>query len=444
MTGVLAEKIGAAIVHLEHRYYSKSSPFSDLTTANLTHLTLSNVISDGTNFANNVHLPFVQNGTKSNAADVPWVLIGLSYAGNVAAWTASVQPGTFWAYHASSAPVQAILDYWQYWLPVQKGMPANCSKDVSLVIDFMDKIWANGTTEEKEDLKAKFGMTGREPYDVGVALATAPSRWQGIALANKFHPFYRWCDYIENALTTFNGTVKYPTNFTAGPEGVGLQKALQGYATWFKTWKLPGFCEKSFKYYEGRYNTECFDNMNASNPMFKDISVRNQAKRQWKWLLCNEPFGAWQNGAPSNRPSLVSRTMTLENKLRMCDHYFPPGPNGETYGLARGKTAEQVNLYTGGWNLAANTTRVSFANGEHDPWIHESVSSDFRPGGPLASSKQAPVFMVPGGFHGTEMLSANSRVNNGVKVVRDQIVQQLAEWVAEWPGYARNHSMATD
>lgn len=36
---------------------------------------------------------------------------GGSYSGALAAWTESTAPGTFWAYHASSAPVEAIYDY---------------------------------------------------------------------------------------------------------------------------------------------------------------------------------------------------------------------------------------------------------------------------------------------------------------------------------------------
>ena len=59
--------------------------------------------------------------------------MGGSYSGALSAWTESVAPGTFWAYLASSAPVEAISNYWAYFLPVQEGMPKNCSKDVNLV-----------------------------------------------------------------------------------------------------------------------------------------------------------------------------------------------------------------------------------------------------------------------------------------------------------------------
>lgn len=38
-------------------------------------------------------------------------MVGGSYSGALTAWTESVAPGTFWAYHATSAPVEAIYDY---------------------------------------------------------------------------------------------------------------------------------------------------------------------------------------------------------------------------------------------------------------------------------------------------------------------------------------------
>lgn len=44
----------------------------------------------------------------------PWILVGGSYSGAQAGWVAATLPGTFWAYHASSAPVEAIWDYVNY------------------------------------------------------------------------------------------------------------------------------------------------------------------------------------------------------------------------------------------------------------------------------------------------------------------------------------------
>lgn len=85
-------------------------------------------------------------------------MMGGSYAGSLSAWTESVSPGTFWAYHSSSAPVEAIDDYWQYFVPVEKAMARNCSSDVSNVVEYIDKVFARGSQKEQVALKEKFGL----------------------------------------------------------------------------------------------------------------------------------------------------------------------------------------------------------------------------------------------------------------------------------------------
>ncbi|KAI9687995.1 MAG: hypothetical protein M1820_010347 [Bogoriella megaspora] len=433
-TGVTAQKIGAAVICLEHRYWGTSTPFTEYTTANMSYLTLANSISDLTYFASNVSFPFLDESIKSNAKDVPWLLMGGSYSGNLAAWTESVQPGTFWAYHASSAPVESVSDYYGYFLPVQLGMPSNCSKDVSLVIDYIDGVFANGSAQEVAELKAKFKLQNLQNSDVGAALENGPWLWQSNQFYTNYSGFFQWCDYVENAITTTaNGTTAVSTNFTAGPEGVGLEKALAGYALWWNTVELPGYCE-GYGYFNGTYNTDCLDTFNPSNPLYTDTSLSNEADRQWVWMTCNEPFGYWQDGAPTSRPSIVSRTVTADYWIRQCGLYFPTGPNGETYGIAKGVTEDDVNAYTGGWDLASNATRLVFANGGYDPWRSAGISSDLRPGGPVASTPQAPVNIVPGGFHTSDLVTRNGQVNASVQAVIDNIVNQLAEWVAEWPG----------
>lgn len=110
LTGLFAEAVGGAAVLMEHRYWGNSSPFSVLTTENLTYLTLEQSIKDMTYFARNVQLPFDSNGS-SSALHAPWVMAGGSYSGALTGWVEAVDPGTFWAYYATSAVVEAIGDF---------------------------------------------------------------------------------------------------------------------------------------------------------------------------------------------------------------------------------------------------------------------------------------------------------------------------------------------
>ncbi|KAF2089831.1 serine-type peptidase [Saccharata proteae CBS 121410] len=426
VTGLFAEAIGGAVVMLEHRYWGESSPYDELTTKNLQYLTLANSIADTTYFAKNVVLPFDTNGS-SSATNAPWVFSGGSYSGALSAWTASVDPGTFWAYHASSAVVQTVYDFWQYFEPVQAGMPQNCSSDVSLVVDYMDSILVNGTAAQKKALKTKFGLDGLADADFGAALENGPWLWQSNQFYSGYSDFYIFCDYIEGIYT--NTT----TNSTPSATGVGLTAALENYAQWTKEYLIPDYCA-SYGYWTDPTTLACFDTYNASSPLFTDVTVSNVVDRQWNWFLCNEPFAYWQDGAPATTPSLVSRLVDAAYWQRQCDLFFPP-EGDYTYGSASGKTVEDVNTWTGGWDM--NTTRLIWTNGEFDPWRDSTVSSDYRPQGPLASTVEAPVQVIPAGIHCSDLLAENGEVNEGVQAVIDNEVAQIKAWVEEWPAYKR-------
>lgn len=426
ITGLFGQAIQGAVVMLEHRYWGESSPFDELTVENLQYLTLAQSIADTTYFAKNVVFPFDTNGS-SQATRAPWVFSGGSYSGALSGWVEAVDPGTFWAYHASSAVVEAVSDFWQYFAPIQEGMPQNCSADVSLVIDYVDGVLLNGTAAEKQALKEKFGLGDIEhDADFASALENGPWLWQSNQFYTGYSSFYQFCDYVENAAgTTANATT---TATSPSPSGVGLQKALDGYARWTREILLPDYCS-GYGYWSDPSDLACFDTYNATSPIYTDISVDNAINRQWNWFLCNEPFDFWQDGAPSDRPSIVSRLVTAEYWERQCALFFPP--EGEfTYGHAKGKTVDDVNAYTGGW--FTNTTRLVWTNGQFDPWKDATVSSEFRPGGPLESTAEAPVYVIPSGIHCSDLLAQNGVVNSGVQKVIDAEIAQIAQWVSEY------------
>lgn len=164
LTGKFAQAMGGAVVIMEHRYWGQSSPFEVLTVDNLKYLTLENSIKDNTYFASHFDAPFDTTG-KSTAKDAPWIYTGGSYPGALAGWIANKDPGTFWAYYGTSGVVQAIGDFWQYFVPVQEATPKNCSADVNSVINYVDAVLTHGSPKEKTLLKAKFQLQGVEDAD---------------------------------------------------------------------------------------------------------------------------------------------------------------------------------------------------------------------------------------------------------------------------------------
>ncbi|SPQ26465.1 40fb040e-439d-4494-9381-05300f302a92 [Thermothielavioides terrestris] len=426
LTGVMANQTGGAVIILEHRYWGESSPYQNLTVQNLKYLTLDNSLQDLVYFAKTFAPPFDTSG-KSAPTEAPWVVVGGSYSGALSAWLAAKYPGTFWAYYSSSGVVEAVGDFWSYFAPVQAATPKNCSADVNAVINYIDFVLTFGSPQQKADLKNKFMLGDLEDADFASAIESGPWQWQSGQFYSittlGYTPYYRFCDYIENVWP--NSTNKVP-----GPWGVGLSKALDGYAKYFTEEVLPGACESSgYDDWKGKYNTRCFQSLNASNVAYKDLSPSNYMNRQWMWMLCNEPFEWWQDGAPLTERTLVSRHVNVDYWRRQCPLAFPPSEGG--YALARGKRAKDVNRWTGGWSVT-NTTRAMHTNGEWDPWRDATLSSDFRPGGPLKSTKQLPVRVVKHGTHCSELYGPNWDVNPEVKALAMDAAANMKEWVGEF------------
>ncbi|KAG5995093.1 hypothetical protein E4U43_003115 [Claviceps pusilla] len=429
---VFAKTNGAAVVALEHRYYGKSSPFTNLTTTNLQHLTLENAIQDVIYFAKNVVLPF--DVKRSSSPDkAPWVLTGCSYAGSLSAWIHRLYPGTFWAHHCSSAPVEAITDFWQYFEPAREAMPKNCSTDLVNVVKHIDQVLSSGDAKAAYALKKKFGFEALSHNDdFGFAILTPfwylQNRWFGDSGAD---PFYRFCDYIENVFPNTTHPARLP-----GPEGVGVEKALDGYAKWSTEAYIPGWC-KGYDYWTKESNTSvvCWDTYNERSPLYHDYRVDNAADRQWMWMLCNEAFEWWQVAGPRGvSPGYVSKFVDTEYNHHQCAKLFPREGN-HTYGLNLGRSPATVNRWTGGWGGWGDEKplrRIMFASGEWDEWRAATVSSDRRPGGRLKSTPDAPVWVIPNGTHCEDASYKNAQANPALAKIFDEMMVKMHAWIDEF------------
>jgi hypothetical protein len=130
--------------------------------------------------------------------------------------------------------------------------------------------------------------------------------------------------------------------------------------------------------------------------------------------------------------SIVSRLIQNPYWERQCAEWFPT-ENGHTYGLNAGATYNTANHYTGGWFGFTNSTRLIFVSGTNDPWRSSQVVSSLRPGGPQPSTAAQPVLDVPGGYHTSDLVTANGAVNPGCAEVQAQVVAQIKTWVGEYP-----------
>ncbi|KIH92084.1 serine-type peptidase [Sporothrix brasiliensis 5110] len=437
ITGYFGEAVGGAVVILEHRYWGESSPYEQLTVKNLKYLTVDQALRDFTYFANNWVPPFDTSG-KSKPTKAPWVLAGGSYAGALAGWEANLAAGQpeakdhtspFWAYYATSGVVEAIGDFWQYFEVVRQATPQNCSIDLTNVASYIDNVLQHGTNAQKLALKTSFKLQDLTDGDFARTISIGPLLLQSTQFFSTplygSSPYYQFCDYIENV---WDGS----GNPVPGKSGVGVTKALAGYAKWTIDYLLPDFCDVyGYDDFQGTYNTECLRFTNASSSMYLDITPGNFVGRQYWWLLCNNPLAWFQTAAPVGQPTIVSRQLDYNYFLEICNAQFPAMAGG--FGLEHGTTIAGFNGYTGGWSVPpSRTPRIIYTNGEVDPWRAASVSSSQRPGGPLASSANVPVTVVQGGSHCSDAYAENWAVNPGVKAIVDAEAATMLRWTNEF------------
>ena len=77
-------------------------------------------------------------------------------------------------------------------------MPKNCSKDVSLVIEYIDEVLTTGSVANKTSLKTMFGLQDLEhDDDFGAVLENGPWAWQENSFTTGYSQFFQFCDTVE-------------------------------------------------------------------------------------------------------------------------------------------------------------------------------------------------------------------------------------------------------
>jgi hypothetical protein len=96
--GELAKEYRGLAFSVEHRYYGKSIPTEDFSTANLRWLGTEQALADAASFVRSMN-------ERYNLTSSRWISFGGSYSGELAAWVRIKYPHLIYGAIASSAPV---------------------------------------------------------------------------------------------------------------------------------------------------------------------------------------------------------------------------------------------------------------------------------------------------------------------------------------------------
>lgn len=255
-----AKKFGAHLVALEHRYYGKSQPFPRLTVKNLKYLTTEYAIRDLVAF-----IGFAKEELKLKGQ---WITFGGSYPGSLSAYFRNKLPNLVAGALASSAPVRAKADYFEYDYHVAKVAGEKCANKMREVVSEIESHY--GKPEMLEVKKLFEAETIQDDTDFL---------------------------YVVADVGAFSIQYGFQEKFCTALEASDPVKAYGEYAK--SVYKMIGVSSEKMSMYEGAINED------------PDSYLKGFGYRQWLYQSCTE-YGYWQVAYPDKSVSVRSARINEE------------------------------------------------------------------------------------------------------------------------------------
>jgi hypothetical protein len=379
MAKIYAPKYEALMFALEHRFYGESQPLPDWTTESLAYLSSQQALSDLAEF-------ILAMKTKYNAENSTVITFGGSYPGNLAAWFRMKFPSVTYASVASSAPVQAELDFFQYLDVVDKSLSffagEACDKQISIANQQLSQLLS--TPEGTQKVETLFNTC--QPFDGPNDIANFASILMG----------------------NFMGTVQYDNEAPTGPTIVTLCQLMEA-----KSDALQAYVDVS-NYFLSVNDQSCLDVSYADSMvgiLNTTVDFQNNM-RQWTYQTCNE-FGYFQTTDDSAVNQPFGSFVNLEFYTQQCQQAF------NIDGLPH---IDFTNAYYGG-NNPQECSNIFFVNGSLDPWHALSVLNSTLPG--------ISTILINGTAHCADMGPPTVRDPPSLAIAQAVISAQIGTWLSD-------------
>lgn len=308
---VLAQKFGAKILALEHRFYGESIPNGNLETENYKYLTVQQALADLKYFKDSYQKTLPAN------ANNKWIAIGGSYPGALSAWFRIAYPNTTVASLSSSGVVQPVYKFHEFDEQVALSAGEKCANVLrETTASFEEQIKNGNATKVK-------GLLGAQDLcDADFFYMVADSAAMAVQYGHK----NVLCDHMIDAFEKQQSLTEQFANFT-----------IQMYGK--------GFGSGCF------YDTNC---LIYDKSRWADV-------RSWRWQKCYQL--AYFQVAPK-KDSLRASIVNLDYHEKQCQAVF-----GDVVNPAKG--VEAITKLYGGKHPQGH--KIFFSNGGDDPWQRASV-----------------------------------------------------------------------
>lgn len=335
---IYAQQFNALVVQLEHRFYGETHPLPDISDDSLQYLSSEQALADIAVFRNFI----LESYNFGNDAKV--FTFGGSYSGALSAFFRTKYPNLANGAIATSAPVLALLDFYQYQQVVQNSLLTasqgqQCVENIASATQTISNMLASDSG--RQQLMSIFQVCGdtdlTNSLDVMNFMSSLASNIDGIIQYNLDNRGFEGGPIPLNVADVCN----FMTNGS---------NVLTQYAT-VNNIVLSQYGESCLDVsYQGM--VQQMRNVTWGGP--------SDGSRQWIYQTCVE-FGFYQTSDASQDSQPFGNDFGLGFSLQQCHDFF---------GIA-GPNVNWTNTNYGGLHLGG--TNIVMPNGSIDPWHALSI-----------------------------------------------------------------------
>jgi thymus-specific serine protease len=307
----------------------------------------------------------------------------------MAAWARLKYPHLIQGALASSAPIQAKADFYEYYEIVTKSLgrySEKCVESVETAFASVEELLA--AQKGPDNLKLLFNLCDapdvKSPSDLGYFMNTLAEIFAGIVQYDK----------VENGQTKIAALCN---NMTAAHLGSPLQRLAHVF-----TMSTQNKCQDvNYNNFVKKYREVSWDSPAATSVM-----------RQWNHQTCTE-YGYYQT---TSSKSIFGTLFPLDYYTNMCIDLY-----GDYYNKKLlDSRVRRTNIMYGG--QSPDLRNVIFTNGDIDPWHPLSVIKELN-----ASS---PAILIKGASHCRDMYSDVDTDPDDLKKARARVRDIIGKWIS--------------
>lgn len=283
----MAKELNGILMYTEHRYYGKSHPTSDTSTANLVYLTAEQALADLAHFIQHV------KATTPDLKNSGVIVVGASYSATIATWARLKYPHLINGAWASSAPLLAKVNFLEYNELMTESVRSvggeKCVRKFESAFKKLEEFAA--FSEPKVLLKIKNDFNLCEPLKLCRDVA---------------HFFYEMSDTVAGLVQSHrSGDIEKACKFMLDASHSDDVVAL---GAWINSKKKKKCNDMNYENTVRHYNNVTWG------------SEANKQLRQWTYQTC-DAFGWFQTGSSLNQ-AFGSTHPQVGYFMKMCGDLF--------------------------------------------------------------------------------------------------------------------------